>query len=402
MKKAICFALSAFLAAQSWAGWEISQSRSTASGTVWIDSQDTRKGYYETILGTDLNYRVDGPDGTTFANVDMTPVRDTAGGNDGWRVTQNGWHFFLGRPTGKGTDGWVGFGGRQGERWIYQRLVRAGYLEYTGRAWDDIGGAPNYARANLSSSAKSVTVGPAGAQLSLNVAAGASWRNIWTTPGGGELYLSWTVEGRHLKEDVVLNAAARTWIAANRPPATAPATTYFGFVFQLDASDIPRVLKGGVQQDMEGDFDDDNGASGIDLRNAGNAIVGFLPVSVAFSQDRRTSVKLRKRIWKDGDGNLYLLVGAKVADLNGLPAGDVIFDPTITAQPDATSGVDTYIRSDATTSNFGTDTLLQLATTNRKALLKFDVSLIPSNATCDSAVMTVFSDGGGGGGAWVF
>ncbi len=32
---------------------------------------------------------------------------------DGWLITQAGWHFALGQPSGK-SDGWVGFGGQRG------------------------------------------------------------------------------------------------------------------------------------------------------------------------------------------------------------------------------------------------------------------------------------------------
>ncbi len=394
MMKTAILLIVALISSPVFGGWAVVPSKSTADSLVWVDAQDNRKGRYESVLGTSLNYRVGGPDGSAFAPIDMTPIRDTSGGNDGWRVTQNGWHFFLGQPAGKATDGWVGFGGRQGERWIYQRLVRAGYMEYTGRTWDDISGAPNYARANLTSTPRSLTLGPPGAEQTITAAADVTWRNVWTTPAGGELYLTWRAEGRSLKEEVVLNAAARTWIAANRPPATAPATTYFGFVFHLDVSDVPRVVKNGALQDLGGDFDDDNGSSRIGLKTAGDAWLGFMPVSVAFSQDRRQSIRLRKRIWKDGDGNVYLLVGAKVADLNSLSAGDVIFDPTISSQPDASAGDDTHVRSDFPTTNLGTSSSMEMATTLRKGLIRFNLSAVPSVATCDSAILTIYSNGG--------
>ena len=67
------------------------------------------------------------------------------------------------------------------------------------------------------------------------------------------------------------------------------------------------------------------------VQNALQEFLFFLPISNAYSynaDDEQEFIKLRKRIYKDGS-NYYLLVGAKVGDLAGLPAGDVYFDPTI-------------------------------------------------------------------------
>ena len=333
--------------------------------------------------------------GTVLSNkgnlIDMTlnPRNDAV--LDGWETVTAGWHLRLGKPNGKATDGWVGFGGREGQHWLYQRLVRVGYLHYPTRAWQDVGGAPSYSRVNLSHNAVGRDVGG----VNINASSNISWMNIWNTPGAGEVYLKWVAEGKRLKEDIVLNQEAREWVVANRPPVTPVAQTYFGFVFQLDVSDIPKVIKEGVVQYLEGDFDDNDGTSKIEFKDSAENILGFFPISSATSEDGSSQIKLRKRIWKDGDGNVYLLVGAKVSDLNGLPAGDVVFDPTLDIQPNPTAGKDVHIRSDAPTSNWDGATSLELASTLRKALISFDLSSIPSDATCDSATYTVYSGGGG-------
>lgn len=337
----------------------------------------------EFVLGTVLSHK------GNLIDMTLNPRNDAV--LDGWESTVAGWHLRLGKPQGKATDGWVGFGGREGQNWLYQRLVRVGYLHYPTRAWQDVGGAPSYSRVNLTRNTSALDV----VGVPVNVAAQVSWRNLWNTPGAGEVYIDWTSEGKRLKENIVLNQAAREWVVANRPPVTPVAQTYFGFVFQIDASDIPAVKKNGVIQDLTGDFDDDDGTANIDFKDVADNMLGFMPVSLAFSQDGSQSIKLRKRIWKDGDGNVYLLVGAKVAELNGLPAGGVVFDPTLDLQPDPTAGQDTHIRSDFPTTNLGTAVTMEMSTTLRKVLIKFDLTSIPSDATCDSATYTVYNNGGG-------
>lgn len=370
-------------------GWRENPSLRTLNSVTF---ENGSQRVYQSVLGTPLIQ-------PNRDLIDMTPVRRNDAVIDGWEVTKSGWHYRIGRPSGKATDGWVGFGGLQGRRWIYYRLVRVGYLHYPTRAWQGVGGAPTYARAQLSSTPDAITLGPDGASaVSVNAGAAVEWRNLWTTPGSGEIYAKWHVDGKRLKEDVVVNQAARTWIGANAPPLTPVASTYFGMVFQLDASDIPKVLKNGSLQDMvNGDFDDDDGASDIDLKDADDAFLAFMPISRAFSQDGQTSIPLRKRIWKDGDGNVYLLAGAKVAELNSLPAGDVVFDPTFSSQPDATAGEDTKTVSSLPTTNYGTSGNLKAASGVNTGLIRFVLSSIPANATINAATLSVWSLVGAGG-----
>ena len=310
---------------------------------VFQDSVDPAKHSLDSRAGTAWHYQSIPDSGVYDAEVDLTPERVLAGGHDGWRITQNGWHHFLGRPSGL-ADGFVGFGGRQGDRWFLFRLARAGYLHWPTRAWQDVGGAPTYDRANLSQQTNETTINTTGETIPVETI--ATWSDIWNTPGGGALDVSWRADGNRLKEEVTINNAARTWIAANRPPTTPADETYFGFVFrlgsapdvntiQMDLSYLPRWLKDGILQDCE-DFDDDDGTAGITVQNALQEFLFFLPVSEAYIGEGpdRQSIKLRKRIYRDG-ADYYLLVGAKVSDLAGLPAGDLVFDPTIDEQIDA-------------------------------------------------------------------
>lgn len=307
----------------------------TARARIWRDDA-TGQYHSSSLVGTSLAYEGVLDSGVFDTPVSLTPQRITGGGNDGWRVTANQFHYFLGQPAGRATDGWVGFGGRQGAHWLSSRLVRVGYLHWPTRAWDDIGGAPTYTRAGrLTRTDQTRAIGPAGVQVTQTLENLAQWTGIWTTPGSGDVTIRWRVNGRGLKEEIVLNAAARTWITANRAPATPASETWFSFTFQMDWTDIPRVLKNSVLQDIEGDFDDDGGS--IRLETALNEVLAFLPLDNAYvntsvdfggvPRATRAYLPLRKRIYKDGS-NYYLIVGARVDQLAALPAGDVIFDPT--------------------------------------------------------------------------
>lgn len=318
---------------------------------VFRDSVNPAKHSLDSQVGTAWHYPSVLDSGIYDTEVDLTPERVLALGHDGWRVTNNGWHYFLGQPNGL-ADGFVGFGGRQGDKWLLFRLARVGYIHWPTRAWQDIGGAPTYDRANLSQQTNNVTINTTGQTIPVETV--ATWSDLWNTPGGGALDASWRIDGNRLKEEITINQAARTWIAANRPPTTAPADTYFSFVFRLgsapdvnnivmDLSYLPRWLKQGILQDPQGDFDDDDGTEGITVQNALQEFLFFLPISEAYvyttdaeGNPVKNAIKLRKRIYKDG-ADYYLLVGAKVTDLVGLPAGDLVFDPSINEQVGASA-----------------------------------------------------------------
>lgn len=384
----------------------------TLTAKTYRDSDDPTRHISHHVLGTVLHYPTAGPDSQIFdGEVDFTFQHVTAGGRDLYRTVVAGWHYALGEDIEgifAGVDGTVGFGGRQGAHWLKFRLARVGYIHWPTRDWDDIGGAPSYNRARLTRETDVLEVGPGGAEATLNVGAIATWARIWPTPGGGSIDASWRIEGRGLKEEIVINQIAREWIAANHPPSTPITETWFGFVFRLDVSDIPRWVKTGILQDINGDFNDDGG--NIKIRDALDRLLAFMPASVAFSepyqigtseegepiltQDR---VRLRKRLWRDGDGNHYLLVGARVDQLNQMHAGAITFDPTFDTET-AGADKDTYLDSGSQSENFGNATTIEFdALGGTHGLMEFDCSSIPGTATCDSATLYVTRNGDTGG-----
>lgn len=345
--------------------------------------------------GAALHYEATPDSGVYDANINMTPDPFTLGGNNGWRVTANGWHYFIGQPAGKATDGWVGFGGRQGEHWFSFRLVRLGYLRSTNRSWFDIGGAPTYNRTNLSRTVQTAAIGPNADALPVELS--AQWNSLWTTPGGGDVSVRWRAHGDGLKEEIIINQAAREWIAANRPPSffSIPANqAYFGFVFQLDWSDIPRAYRNAALQDFEGDFADDG--QPIELRDALDRLLAFMPIDEVFAGagtrlDPYQKLPLRKRFYKDTDGNYYLAIGILATALAGLKAGQLVFDPTINEQVGASTD-DGYQTSGG--QNL-TSLVLQFGD-NADPLstgMRFTSVNVPQGTVLTSAILTVKGEG---------
>ena len=321
-------------------GWtELTNQRTRSSRHYQDDADPGRRICSATIAP--LHYESILDSGVYDLPLDLSPLPINNAQLDGWRVTHAGWHYALGQPADKITDGWVGFGGRKGAHWFKFRLTRVGYLHGPTRSWDDVGGAPDYDRANLSHELGITDIGPNNEPLTLTSA--STWSHIWTTPGGGRLDLQWRINGDRLKENVIINQAAREWIQSNRPPATPLNETYFGFVFQVDWSDVPRALLGDVLQDIDGDFDDD--LDEVTLRDASDRLLALLPWSYVSVHDPSTNLPishpLRKRFWKDPDGNHYMLLGVRCDRLAGMPAGPLHFDPTVDAQvgADADDGI---------------------------------------------------------------
>ena len=363
--------------------WREIVNRRQKNSKTYQDSQASRRFYLNATL-TSIHYEGNLDSGVFDTELDLTPVRVDNPQFDGWRITQCGWHYALGKDlAGHGEqDGWVGFGGRKGQNWFKFRLQRVVYLHWPTREWNDLGGIPNYNRANLSQETGVSTIGPSNDEI--NVSSKATWSNIWNTPGGGKLDVNWRSDGVCLKEEIIINRAGREWIEANKPPTTPLNETYFGFVFQLDWSDIPKVIRDGILQDVDGDFADDGDS--IELRDALDRLLGLLPISdVTVGRGKgRSKAPLRKRFWSQ-DGKHYLLVGVRCDVLAGLPAGDLIFDPTVTPRVGA-SHDDTTAWPPDQIDNFGNVYIGELGGANFNGF-RFTLN-VPAGATISAAKLT--------------
>ena len=247
--------------------------------------------------------------GENLDAVDMRP-QAIAGG---WEITANDWHYQL------GNDGWVGFGGKAGAHWLRFRLRQAGYVHFPTRALTPFGGVATYNIANLTSQNYSHTNQQGD---TFHHASAARWSGLW--PGVG---VQWAVRAGRLKEEITMSQATRE----NLPAPTTPLTeTYLTLAFQIDHSDIPKIWVNSVLQDKDSDFTDD--AGGVVLTDAADEFLAFLPIDYAYvnpGADDEAKERLVKRFYKDGSGNYWLLVGLRLDKLANLPAGDLVFDPTV-------------------------------------------------------------------------
>lgn len=321
-------------------------------------------------------------------SIDFTPQLTTTP-LDGWKVDKADYTYSLGRKAGQ--DGWFGFGGKQGQNTIFFRLARMGYMHWPTREFDNLSQAPDYDRANLTNTVQNFSTGEEELPVSLK----ASWGDIWNTPNNGEVSIDVNANGERLKLDVVLNQAAREWIGVNRPPTTTVSETYFGMVFQLDLSDVPKIVRNGIAQDKDLDFDDlDNLPT--ELRDDLDNLLAFMPVDYAYAglDENQQRIKLTKRFWKDSDGNNYLLVGAKVAEINSLPAGDIRFDPTFGAAQVAATNRDGQEYNDATWYEDGNDAngniLGRHSGQANDVAVSWDNVTIPQGSTISSATVELF------------
>lgn len=379
--------------AQTWR--EIPDKRTKTSKTYQDVSNDHKFFWVGTMVP--LHYSSELDSASFDSPIDMTPQRVSNDQFDGWRISQSSWHFALGKDLANhgDQDGWVGYGGRQGSHWLKFRLFRVGYLHWPTRSWQDIGGNPDYNRANLTNELHSLSLLADGSTQPVENF--ARWSNVWTTPESGSLAVSWRVNSDELKEEVIINQAGREWIQANRPPATPLQETYFGFVFQLDVSDIPIVYRAGLQQSIDSDYSDDG--EPIQLKDAADHLLAFMPLDDLIINDSAgeeiARTPLRKRFYKDGS-NYYLVIGVRTDVLNNMPDGNLVFDPTLTTQPDGASGIDVTLRGSLPDTNYGTYTILGVNLTYTRSLIKFDLSAIPNGSTIDAANFYSYHSGSGG------
>jgi hypothetical protein len=338
-------------------------------------------------------------DGSQYQRIDLTPQRVNNAQADGWLVTANNFRYFLGRDLENHgvEDGWFGFGTRDNNHWIKSRLRHVGYLNVAGTPTlatdfshvDSSNPAPTWNRTNLSQAVSSDTLDG----IAINEVANVTWSDLWPALPQGQVDLEFNADGKWLKSNIRITQAGREWIAANRPGAG-----YFGLILEMDWSTIPkRVLQGALKATSD-HYDDSALAQGeyLALRDAVDGLIAGLPVDYLWSSGNPSQrLRLLQRFWLDADGKYYMAVGAPVAQVAALPAGDLIFDPTYDQQPDGTAGVDALINQNAPTTNYGTFTDLESgrdgADTTRRSLVLFDLSSIPGDATCDDATLTLYN-----------
>lgn len=137
----------------------------------------------------------------------------------------------------------------------------------------------------------------------------------------------------YLKEQVEITQVARDWCVAHPPSdyGYVNADTYLVIIYQCDWSDPgqPELYDGTIIS-----LENWEGEEAIYFRNLiKDELMTEFPMDHAYhidDTDRDNLLNIRKRMINSV--NNYLVMGVPVLDLNALPTGTVIFDPTINTQ----------------------------------------------------------------------
>lgn len=313
-----------------------------------------------TTVQVPIKYAAGGPGEPADTLIDFSPVRVTNSMLDGWRASVGDNHYALGIPGPdapgdgrfEGLDGTFGFGGRQGQHWLTWRVVAFMHFHWPTRTPLVLSDTPDYNRTNLTLTPFQIDV----QGIAVDAGADVDWSSVFTTPGAGQVDLQWIIRGDRVKERIVVNQAARSWLFLNRGitwartelelalgevPGTRagepPVNFYFATLIAMDWTDIPRRLRSG---ELLGDDDDFEGDAPIVLQDAAQNALLTLPISRAEVDTtprgaNRDPVRdqfeqpLRVRHWRVAPDN-FLAVGLDFVSYNAMVAGPFVFDPQVT------------------------------------------------------------------------
>lgn len=128
--------------------------------------------------------------------------------------------------------------------------------------------------------------------------------------------------------------------------------------------------------------------SGTAILDGGNVVANLRPFQMydaANPLDRRDITHTFTAL----NGQPYLLL--TLPSLTGMSRP--VIDPTLSLQPDATTGIDTLIYASALTANYGAHVTLETGddgNTKLRAMLSFDLSSIPASANLSSSTLTLY------------
>lgn len=242
------------------------------------------------------------------------------------------------------------------------------------------------------------------------------WGNIFNG-----INLEYTYIADKFRENFEVTQSARDWAVANPPSSYGlnNQSSYLVFYYEVDWTGAYQAESdNGTSINWDNEHEIDNISIGF-RHPAKDYIVASLPASWAYPDDDDPTgferVKIRKRFIKENDKN-WLLLGAKVTELNTLPSGSIIFDPDVTFNPDPhveVSSVDgrvwrvdgavtwATIHDDVNGSGFldATDSFLALiegaAPANRynginRSFILFDTSALPDTAIISATTLSLY------------
>ena len=311
---------------------EIIELRTTTSKT-FQNSENPQKHRFE---GGQAPIHFKNPDSGLYEEVDFQPKKISSTDFEGWEVLRNGWHLRLGKDIQRNEDGWVGFGGLYGENWFKYRLSGIGWYDQNEAQWQDLLGPPEFNRNDLHFQTRdryiSTTKESIVSDLEIN------WKRLWPVLSDGEIFVRWLASPNGLKEDVIIEASARQEIlklAEANQQSGLTSENQFGFIFEVDMDDIPQIYQDNLQLEIENNTFIDGRS--LAFRDDEDKLIAFLPVEDLIVKDNGVELhrqRLNNYFFYNG-GRLNLFVGISYEDLQKLPPGDLIFDPTLNLQVNA-------------------------------------------------------------------
>lgn len=257
---------------------------------------------YDAVMAP-LHYESELDSGKFDSDIDLRLDRVEVAGKDlsFYECKKNQFHFRF------GDDGWIEFGGRQGEHWLYYRLADIGWLEK--EEFTSLGLKPIYNPYQFHQESFARTIGPNSDQVYYRTE--LNWDRVFSNDNGARADIRYRLDLQHAKEDVIINEALRK-LALENIPANNPE---FGLLFELDLSDIPEM--------------EDQKNSKFSFKNSDGKELARFDIDNVFSTgtNGKTRANLNKTVFIIED-RYYIFIGLKLKDLQQMADGDLIFDPT--------------------------------------------------------------------------
>lgn len=272
--------------------------------------------HYESVEGS----------GNFDRQVDLTLERVNTPQLNGYRVVTNRAHYSIQTEPAAQSQrpiGTIGFGGRQGNHWIYFTLSEFGSFDWGSRALSGVG-APNYDPANITTSDVRVARGFEATEVSKH--SNLTWPFLWTTAGGGSIGLQLKVNASNLRFDVIVDAQARADLEAS-----APAGSWIGGLLEIDMQGVPRIFQGNSRRTLQ---DTDDEVDRFEFMDLSDELIAFMPFDYCYSRNpghgpgNPGQRPIRKRFFRN-QGRDYAFFGVTLADMQSLLPGELVFDPAV-------------------------------------------------------------------------
>lgn len=277
---------------------EILEARTRTSKTYTLGGD---KYALDVSLGS-IHYKDDMDDpGELWKDIDTTITNSTKLEWD-WEVVKGNWHLLINGDTTVAL-------GKSGH-WLAFRYVAFGYLDWSTKEYV------------ILQNREDVTPVLNGNRI--------TWPGIFH---GATLEYIYSADG--FKENLYITQQTRDWLTAN-PPSS--------YGLDNQTSYLVGAMRCDWQSAYQAEREDGtaiNWTNAQEFVNSGifwrhpikDKIVSALPIGYAYHEGlgEDDQVKIRYRFFTQ-DGYHYLLFGAKVLDLNAMPPGTIIIDPTVDEQ----------------------------------------------------------------------